>query len=112
MLSQVVEYLKNEDVSVFSYKRYNDAPREKYPTFSICLWPSVDDILGYENNLYRERTIQQNLNMSGADYFNILMGNSLKGDGFTNFSMLQFEEAKCECGSSVVIMIMKMCELR
>ena len=100
MLSQVANYLKNEDVSLFTYKRYNDEPSDKYPTFSICLWPSVDDILGYENNLYRERTIHQNLNMSGADYFNMLIGSSLKGDG-TNFSMLQFDEAKWELSKMI-----------
>ena len=101
MLSQVVEYLKNEDVSVFSYKRYNDAPREKYPTFSICLWPSIDDILEYGNNLYQEQTIQRNLNMSGVDYFDMLTGSSFRGDGLTNFSLLQFDEAKWELSKMI-----------
>ena len=101
MLSQVADYLKNEDVSAFTYKRYNEEPSDIYPTFSICLWPSVDDILGYENNLYREKTIQQNLNMSGADYYEMLIGSSFRGNGFTNFSLLQFEDAKWELSKMI-----------
>ena len=52
-LLQVLDYIKNEDVSSVSYVKYNDEPDDMYPTFSICLWPDVDDI-EYEDNLYQD----------------------------------------------------------
>ena len=32
----VNRYLLNEDVTSITYKRYNQSPRDKYPTFSVC----------------------------------------------------------------------------
>ena len=101
IVSQVVEYMKNEDVSVFAYKRYNNEPSDKYPTFSICLWPSVNDIFEYENNLYREQNIQQILNITGTDYFNMLIGSDFRGDGTTKFSLLQFNDAKWDLSQMI-----------
>ena len=99
-LLQVLDYMKNEDVSFVTYKKYNDEPDDMYPTFSICLWPDIDDI-EYEDNLYQEETIQQNLNMSGADYYGMLIGGSFRGDGLTNFSLLQFDDAKWELSKMI-----------
>ena len=33
---QVARYLEDKDAPVIKYRKYNQAPRDKYPTFSIC----------------------------------------------------------------------------
>ena len=105
-LLQVLDYMKNEDVSLLTYRKYNDEPTDKYPTFSICLSTiGSDALLEYDNVLYREETIQQNLNMTGADYYNMLIGGSFRGDELTNFSLLQFEDAKWELMKMISIYV-------
>ena len=100
---QVLDYMKNEDVSLLTYKKYNVEPTDRYPTFSICLDPTDDDIL----DLYQEETIQQHLNISVADYFDMLTGGSIRDDGLTNFSLLQFDDAKRELLKMISIYTMK-----
>ena len=102
-LLQVLDYMKNEDVSLLTYKKYNVEPTDRYPTFSICLDPTDDDIL----DLYQEETIQQHLNISVADYFDMLTGGSIRDDGLTNFSLLQFDDAKRELLKMISIYTMK-----
>ena len=34
---QIVEYLKNEDSSSVSFRRFNQDQRDLYPTYSICM---------------------------------------------------------------------------
>ena len=93
-LVQVLDYITNADVSLVTYKKYNEEPADRYPTFSICLRPSFDEMLEYGNNLYQEEKLNQSLGMSGADYFSMLIGASFEGDGLTNFSLLEFDDAK------------------
>ena len=61
---QYQKYMKNEDVSSISYRRFNIERRDVYPSFSICLYSSFgmifkqnENILGLKGwkggNLYR-----------------------------------------------------------
>ena len=46
-LTQIVRYAENKDSSSISYKQFNQTPKDKYPTFTICLngidiyWPNA-----------------------------------------------------------------------
>ena len=33
---EAIRFMKNEDTSTITYKQFNKAPRDTYPTFSIC----------------------------------------------------------------------------
>ena len=35
--TQILRFCENRDTSSISYKKYNQAPHAKYPTFSLCL---------------------------------------------------------------------------
>ena len=36
-VTQIHAFLKNEDESSFKFQKFNMQPKDKYPTFSICL---------------------------------------------------------------------------
>lgn len=99
---QVCDYLRNEDVSVISYRKYNEDICDKYPTFTICLNPTIDDLLYYSNILYREEKLNEVLKISGPNYYEMLIGTDFKGNGVTNFSLLEFDDAKYNLFSMVV----------
>lgn len=84
---QVLQYQKNDDKSSFFFKRYHTTPEDRYPTFSICF--SAD--LRYPGTLYQDDVLNDTLAMDPSDYMNMLTGFTT---GPTNFSILQFDEAK------------------
>ena len=102
IFKQISDYLRNEDVSVISYRKYSAKEADKYPTFTICLRPSELDLLGYPNILYREEVVNQTLGITGPNYYYMLSGGSFKENvsNFqqiffqTNLSVLEFDDAK------------------
>ena len=67
IFKQIFDYLRNGDVTVISYRKYSTKDEDKYPTFTICLWPSEGDLLGYPDILYREEIINQTLGITGSE---------------------------------------------
>ena len=86
--NQVCGYLRNEDVSVISYRKYSNTDEDKYPTFTICWSPRYYDLL------FREERIKKTMAMTGAAYYRMLNGAKVKGNRITNFSSLEFDDAK------------------
>ena len=66
-ITQIVRYLENRDASSIGYKQFNQTPRDKYPTFSICFQ-------GAEVNWYYDTLMFNRLGITTAQYELILKG--------------------------------------
>ena len=86
-INQVLDYLENEDVSRIFFKKYHNGRDDKYPTFSVCIWPNTENI----DNLYQAERIMQTLDIDEDSYFGMLSGDPT---GRPNFSKLEFDDAK------------------
>ena len=83
----ILQYEKNEDKSSFYFQKYHTSKEHKYPTFSICF----DFDLRYPDTFYQSDIINETLHIEASDYYNMLLGETT---GLTNFSLLQYDEAK------------------
>ena len=86
-IKQVLDYMENGDVSRISFKQYHNQRSDIYPTFSICLDPKEENI----DTLFQAERIMETLDIDERDYFGRLHGNT---PGRTNFSKLEFDDAK------------------
>ena len=80
---QFLQYLKNEDSSSVSFRKFNDEKRDLYPSFSICMHSTEGAIIKkksefkedpFESELYHKMlTGKMNLNVSfhGIEFDNI-----------------------------------------
>ena len=84
---QILHYGKNHDKSSFHFKRYHTTKEDNYPTFSICF--VADD--RYPITLYQDDIINNTLNVETIVYQNMMIGKTI---GTTNFSLLQYDDAK------------------
>ena len=84
---QVLQYQKNDDKSSFFFRRYHTTPDDRYPTFSVCF----DADLRYPDTLYQFDLINDTLGIDSSDYMDMIYGITT---GPTNFSTLQYDEAK------------------
>ena len=66
-LTQVIRYLANEDTSSIAHKKFNQTPRDKYPTFSICFE-------GKDIHWKKEEMLFQTLGVTSSQYVDTLMG--------------------------------------
>ena len=67
--TQGIRYLANEDTSSITHKQFNQTPRDKYPTFSICF-------RGEDVYWKKEDMLFQALGVTSTQYVQ-----TLKGDG-------------------------------
>ena len=86
VINQILVFFENADVSQFSFKQYYSTKIDKYPTYSIFLSPTDDELV----NLYQTEKIKEALNMT-----EMLSGAT---EGSTNFSNLEFDDAKWDLG--------------
>ena len=84
---QVLQYQKNDDKSSFFFKQYHATTEDRYPTFSIFFYAD----LRYPGTLYQNDLINDTLGIDPSDYMNMLNGYTT---GSTNFSLLQYDEAR------------------
>ena len=66
-ITQIVRYLENRDASSISYKKFNQTPRDRYPTFSICLQ-------GAELYSYYDTFMMNSLGITSTQYVLTLNG--------------------------------------
>ena len=80
-------YLENADASSIGFKQFNKSPRDKYPTFSICLWGS--------KNLYRplENELENNFGISLNEYSMLLKG--VRGPDVRGMDITNISDSKC-----------------
>ena len=67
---ELIRYIRNEDTSSVAFKKFNAAPQDKYPTFSLCFYgkgPKYKTI--YNKNFF------ENINMSIPQYWEVITGN-------------------------------------
>ena len=69
-LLQVLEFTKNEDISVFSLRKFNNEIKDKYPSFTICtdVNAGVYDGLSDKNSIYDADKINQMLQIQTSSY--------------------------------------------
>ena len=91
VFNQILVYFENADVSQFSFKQYHSTKIDKYPTYSICISPGPDEL----ETLYQVDKIKKALNMTEIGYIEMLSGAT---EGSTNFSNLEFDDAKWDLG--------------
>ena len=65
--TQIVRYLENRDASSISYRRFNQTPRDRYPTYSFCF-------TGTSVNWFNDLLMFNELGITPAHYENILKG--------------------------------------
>ena len=84
-------YAKSHDFSVITYRKFNTASKDIYPSFSVCLYSSFGMIFKHKNILGENRwkgwTMQRVLNNL---YRKALLG---EGDVKCRFKNITFEEA-------------------
>ena len=85
--NQIIIFCENKDVSHFSFKQYHSTSTDKYPTHTICLSPGADEL----ETLYQTDKISETLGMTEVNYIGMLSGST---QGRTNFSVLEFDDAK------------------
>ena len=69
-ITQIVRYLENRDASTIAYKKLNQTPRDRYPTFSICF-------RGADIFWNQRRFLFDTFGITSSQYVQLL-----KGDGF------------------------------
>ena len=68
---QIKKYLKNEDASVFSVKRFEGIDWESFPGITICFQSGEHPV---SEGLYNETSIRSDLNITPKQYGEILLG--------------------------------------
>ena len=67
-ITQILRYFENNDVSLVSFKRFNERPIDKYPTFTFCFY---DD----RGGIYSETVTE--LHVSKEEYSDLLKGRNV-----------------------------------
>ena len=94
-LRQTLRYLNNEDSSSMTYKRFNESPEDRYPTFSICLLSSPFFNLRHLSN----KEVLSKFAITANEYTQLLKGNDIVSSrrgshvGFSNVSQIGFVDA-------------------
>ena len=69
--NQIIKYMKNEDASVFSVKRFEGIEWQSFPAITLCFQSGDDPV---SNGLYNKTSIQSDLNITVQEYGDILLG--------------------------------------
>ena len=69
--TQIIRYFENRDASTITYKLFNQSPRDRYPTYSVCL-------KGPEIYWDHERYLFENLGITSAQYVQLLKGEGMR----------------------------------
>ena len=80
-IKQVMRFLENDDSTAIHFRRFNLSPKDKYPTFSICLG-------GSELYWYQQEAIFKEFQLSGAKLGEMLKGNDAFSYEYNYTSML------------------------
>ena len=72
---QFLQYLKNEDSSSVSFRKFNDEKRDLYPSFSICMH-STEGAIIKKNSEFKEDPIESEL------YHKMLTGKTNLNESF------------------------------
>ena len=67
VISQLMRFLRNEDSSSIVIRKFNTAPRDMHPTFTICLRST-------HGGIFSDRYLEQGFNLDGKKYQNTLLG--------------------------------------
>ena len=67
-MKQIERFLENRDASSIRYKRFNESPLDKYPTFSLCF-------KGPEIYWMNEKSLFDKFEVTSDQYVNIIKGN-------------------------------------
>ena len=62
-----MRFLRNEDSSSIVIRKFNTAPRDMHPTFTICLRST-------HGGIFSDRYLEQGFNLDGKKYQNTLLG--------------------------------------
>ena len=85
----IIRCFKNEDISSINYRQFNHLPRDKYPTFSICL-------KGHHSprGIYDEHYLKKYYGMDGQKYGLLLSGQNYRGgNGSTDIFNIDYQNA-------------------
>ena len=85
----VLRYLKNEDYSKLSYKKFNESPEDLYPEFTVCFNKGV-------NKLYKNNYLKAHFSGNFVKYHNFLNGklNRVKNNQYlANITNVDFDNA-------------------
>lgn len=67
---ELIRYIRNEDTSSVAFKKFNAAPQDKYPTFSICFYGK-----GHRYKTIYNKKRFRNVSMSIPQYWDAITGN-------------------------------------
>ena len=65
LIKETLRYYENKDTSVIVFRRFNERPEDKYPTFTFCV---------YNNSRMIYSDVFNELRMSKEEYSNLLKG--------------------------------------
>ena len=89
-ITQIIRYLDNNDKASVTFRHFNQAPKDRYPSYTIC----------FENKKFRRKFFNQTylmntFEMNSSDYFKMMGGRKTAGMFFnsTILSDIDFEMA-------------------
>ena len=107
-IRQSTGFLENRDSSSITYKHFNQALRDRYPTFSICL-------KGPEIFWTNEDMVFQHLGMTSSQYVQMLKGDGIRYElnkttrlyrkqsaNIANVLMLEFEKVSMQPSNFII----------
>ena len=68
-VKQIIHFSQNNDLTVISYKQFNDRPKDVYPTFTICFRDFSD-----WGTLYNLTYVNETAAITPIEYLSILKG--------------------------------------
>ena len=93
---QLKNFLKNNDTSSINFRRFNSAPRDKYPTFTICF---VNNVVGIFDADYLNSTF----GISVSDYHDALSGINDNETEMEMISAVDFNKATVKLMDSLIM---------
>jgi hypothetical protein len=88
-ITQIRKYFGNKDKASVTFRQFNHAPRDRYPTYTICF-----ENQNYQRSFYNQSYLKNGFGINASDYLNHISGRiNNETHNFINLSNINFEMA-------------------